>query len=163
MPQWSRCPVAAVGRIGVPWGSQVDSGMAGAHFMRRVGASAIWSLSGGKRTSRGHLETVAIDPEQTSAKTNGNNGICGMSLPRASRARNHHGKGRRLWKCRSWKIHACEAFGGDNWAVRGDADIERIISALEISQARLCVDRLSDFGVGDAGEIALCVEEISLA
>ena len=84
-----------------------------------------------------------------------------MSLPRASRARNHHGKGRRLWKCRSWKIHACEAFGGDNWAVRGDADIERIISALEISQARLCVHRLSDFGVGDAGEIALCVEEIS--
>jgi hypothetical protein len=59
------------------------------------------------------------------------------------------------------KSPLARAFGGDNWAVRDDADIERIISALEISQARLCVHRLSDFGVGDAGEIALCVEEIS--
>jgi hypothetical protein len=30
--------------------------------MRRVGASAIWSLSGEKRTWRGQFETVAIDP-----------------------------------------------------------------------------------------------------
>ena len=56
-----------------------------------------------------------------------------------------------------------EAVGGDNWAVRYDADIERIISALEISLGRPCVHRLSDFGVGDAGEIALGVEEVALA
>jgi hypothetical protein len=33
--------------------------------MRRVGTSAIWSLSVEKRTQRGHLETVAIDPSET--------------------------------------------------------------------------------------------------
>jgi hypothetical protein len=47
-------------RIGVSWGSQVSSEVAGAPCSM-VGASAIWSLSGGKRTWRGHLETVAID------------------------------------------------------------------------------------------------------
>ena len=48
----------------VLWGSQVFSGMAGTRFMRRVGVSAIWALSGEKRTRRGHFETVAIDPER---------------------------------------------------------------------------------------------------
>jgi len=38
--------------------------MAGADFIRRVGAPAIWSLSGEERTWRGHLET-AIDPSLT--------------------------------------------------------------------------------------------------
>jgi hypothetical protein len=41
-------------RVGVPWGSQVFSGMAGAHFIRLVGVPAVWSISGGKRTRRGH-------------------------------------------------------------------------------------------------------------
>ena len=41
-------------RIGVSWGSQVFSGLAGAYFVRRVGASAIWSLSGEYRTWRGN-------------------------------------------------------------------------------------------------------------
>jgi hypothetical protein len=37
--------VAAVRRVGAHIGLMV-SGLAGAHFMRRVGAVAIWSLSG---------------------------------------------------------------------------------------------------------------------
>ena len=51
---------------GCTWGSQAVSRAAGAHFMRRVGTSAIWSLSDEKRTSRGHFETVA---QATSAGT----------------------------------------------------------------------------------------------
>src|SRR5580693_6542466 len=51
---------------GCTWGLQAVSRAAGAHFIRRVGTSAIWSLSDEKRTLRGHLETVAIDPERTS-------------------------------------------------------------------------------------------------
>ena len=47
---------------GCTWRSQAVSRAAGAHFIRRVGTSAIWSLSDEKRTLRGHLETVAIDP-----------------------------------------------------------------------------------------------------
>jgi hypothetical protein len=34
--------------------SQAVSGVSGAHFTRRVSASAIWSRSGAKRTSRGY-------------------------------------------------------------------------------------------------------------
>jgi hypothetical protein len=61
----------------VPWslvGALVSLGLtgflgrAGALFIRRVGASAIWSLSGEYRTWRGHLETVAIDPSRTSVR-----------------------------------------------------------------------------------------------
>jgi hypothetical protein len=50
------------------WGSQAVSGVAGAHFMRRVNASAIWSLSGAKRTSRGYRGNEAIDPKRTSCE-----------------------------------------------------------------------------------------------
>jgi hypothetical protein len=39
--------------------------MAGAHFIRRVSAVTIWSLSGEHRTWRGHFKTVAIDPQRT--------------------------------------------------------------------------------------------------
>jgi hypothetical protein len=62
VPRWIALSRGRCRRIGVPWGSRVFSGAAGALFIRRAGASAIWSLSGEYQTWRAHLETVAIDP-----------------------------------------------------------------------------------------------------
>jgi hypothetical protein len=59
--------VAAVACIGALRGSQAVSGMAGAHSIRCVGASAIWSLSGESGRRADIVETTRMTPLRTLA------------------------------------------------------------------------------------------------
>ena len=56
--------------------------------------------------------SVAIDPLRTSARAKKkNNDILLKVLPEGFSS-NRYGKGRRLWRCRNWKIYASDAFEG---------------------------------------------------